>query len=173
MKTNLYTKMPTYKPSEKVWQNIEKELDNLRKQDQHKKYQYLWGLAASFVLICFIVLSLAYKTKTSFKNKNTEQANITYTEETLDTTWVKNTTITTIKTDIEVENLCEAQPIKCEDEYAKSLLKQIQDLSNASAELDQASVEQSIPDLDLQKQKAQIEKEKHKRIKKLKRYLNE
>lgn len=171
MKTKLYTKLPVYTPSEKVWQNIEKELDALQKPQGNNRYAYLWSLVAGFVLVFFVTIFLTGRQ--SSKDKKQQGIQITYSEENFDTLLVQNTQITAIQADIEIESLCELQPVKCEDEYAKSLLKQIQDLSNASSELDQSTAGQSVPDVTVQKQKAHLEKEKHKRIKKLKRYLNE
>lgn len=167
---NLSQKLPVHKPSDKVWQNIEKELNALQKQQKNKRYAYLWVSVASFILVFFTALFFTYREQPV--NKNQQDILITYTEEVLDSSLVQTVHIPAVF-DAELENLCEMQPIKCEDEYAKSLLKQIQDLSNASSELDQSTTEQSIPDIAVQKQKAHLEKEKHKRIKKLKRYLNE
>lgn len=170
MKTKLYTKLPVYKPSEKVWQNIEKELNALHTKEIKNKYPFLWSIAASFILIFFVTLFMSNPNQ----EKNTSQnVQITYSEEKLDTLLTKTTKVTDIHIDSEIENLCEVQPVKCQDEYAQSLLKQIQDLSNASSELEENIAGQSIPDADMQKQKAHIEKEKYKRIKKLKRYLNQ
>jgi flagellar motor protein MotB len=171
MQTKLYTKLPTYKPSDKVWQNIEKELDTLQNSPKSTSYNYVWALVACLLLAFFVVLSQMNTGNIQIKaNQNTQ---FVYTEEVLDTILVQNSKILASNTDAEIENLCEVQPVKCEDEYAKSLLKQIKDLSEASSELDQTTAEQAIPDMSIQKQKAHLEKEKHKRIKKLKRYLNE
>jgi len=171
MQTKLYTKLPTHKPSEKVWQNIEKELDALQTSRKSSQYNYIWSLVAGLLLVFFVALSQTNTISNKVKaNQNTQ---FLYTEEVLDTILVQNSKILASNTDAEIENLCEVQPVKCEDEYAKSLLKQIKDLSEASSELDQTTAEQAIPDMSIQKQKAHLEKEKHKRIKKLKRYLNE
>lgn len=170
MKTNFYTKLPAYKPSDKVWRNIEKELDMLQKPQNNSKHAYLWSLVAGFILIFFTTLFLTNRQKGI--DTNPQSLQITYSEETLDSVLVQKVQLPAI-TDTEIENLCEMQPVKCEDEYAKSLLKQIQELSDASSELEQSTAEQSVPDASTQKHKAYLEKEKHKRIKKLKRYLNE
>lgn len=170
MKTNLYQKLPVYKPSDKVWQNIEKELDAVQKSQNNSRHAYLWSLVAGFILV--FSATLLFVNRQSEVAKNHQSLQVTYSEEILDSVLVQKVQTDTVS-DTEIENICEIQPAKCQDEYAKSLLKQIQDLSDAFLELDQSTAEQSIPDVTVQKQKAHLQKEKHKRIKKLKRYLNE
>ncbi|MCS7077621.1 MAG: hypothetical protein NZ455_12975 [Bacteroidia bacterium] len=167
MKNEIYQKLPVYHPPDRVWHNIHQKLD--AEEKSRNSLSYIWGVAASVLLILFIAVSMT----SNIKNVSKE-VQITYSEEHIDTLLTHIPATNESDEFQEIENLCKAQPIKCDDEYAQSLIQQIRDLENASIELSQqASSEQNIPDLSIEKHKNYIQKEKYKRIKKLRRYLDE
>ncbi|MDW8301771.1 MAG: hypothetical protein RML38_04860 [Bacteroidia bacterium] len=171
MKNKVYQKLPTYRPSDKVWQNIERRLDAANRQ-RKVYWGYVWLSAACFLVVAFASLFLVSK---PIENKSSQEIKILYTEEDIDTHLYQRPVFESLPIEIEeIETLCQIQPVKCQDEYAQALIQQIKDLEKASFDLDQQTTsEQPLSDMSIEKHKSYLQKEKYKRIKKLKRYLNE
>lgn len=174
---NLKDKLPNYKAPAHLWAVIETQLeDTVKPHSIFSKTTIIIITIAIMLLSSFSYLVLSTPIPLTPKIeaaqvKAASKIETTYTEE------IAEKPLNVPQNNTEegsmneyVESLCKAQPAKCNDEYVEGLKKQIQDLTIAGQEV--SAEEASVQDDVLVKQKARIEKEKAKTLRKLKKYLN-